>query len=659
MTPIQAIDFGIKRSKVKFIGLSDEEMDENGKRRQEKIDDYFARVSPKRKRTESGNETEEEPVPSPSVASSISRCFSSDEDESEIGEDQSVRDEVQTEESEVKMYKRVTIYKICNKFLPKNTKDDISLQSDLLEMFQNEDALTLKDKDYQQECVEPFKCIWFTCEFGDDENENKTSQYIDQKLTGEKASIPKGNRRTSNLIILYRVTSDNTPEVFGVCESYPPQKILYMSDSKFRSDVANALMDGRRIVKLETMNIAGPEIRTRKVFASQSHVNCPGLNEVVTSATSFMRTDNSVFALLGGEKEKPTRMTIQLNCFRFELKMSLEKCAKVLEGLQGELNKHDGVTFYNFDNVYRDVDKTRIGDYEKDLKSAFIAYMCDEKEIPDSDFSLSHRYIEEWSDSLSVQLFRQIPLKGKRKDYKEVCSWRYPPSVGELKSELQTYYEELSEPFSQSDSKLWRSRMLEHLKEDLIFLSFGGLGKPRELLTFVHGSVDSRELSCKVYKLAQKWYVLTSAFSKLVDRNFVEFAKGAILSKDKGKLPLPWYSSSKKKEQQRGFTAVEIAESFDFKEANAEKLLDILSEPFEFLSFDKGNNLTEKSCNFLESSRIYKFLRQAVSKDNTSGKTDAINPEEKTDCNEKSATSKTKKSKKKMENQLAKVKLPL
>ncbi|CAG2187634.1 unnamed protein product [Mytilus edulis] len=114
---------------------------------------------------------------------------------------------------------------------------------------------------------EPFLIAYFYYKTERDINSTADSINRHRKLKDRQAFIP-GSRKTGNILTYYRIKTSieqkHTPEVYFLCNGEGYHAILHLCDTSFRSKIAKKFIDGNRIKEIETLNIAGPDVTSKK-----------------------------------------------------------------------------------------------------------------------------------------------------------------------------------------------------------------------------------------------------------------------------------------------------------------------------------------------------------------------------------------------------------
>jgi hypothetical protein len=230
-------------------------------------------------------------------------------------------------------------------------------------------------------------------------------------------------------------------------------------------------------------------------------------------------------------EEKEILMEVGINFVRIGKSLSGEKWANVLELFSNEVGDEetevDGPTCHIRDAlecVRRVEENKKSCELDQNIANKAIDIIANNK--PTSSYYLSHRYIRDWSLSSNVILSEKHTEEPT--SWNKITSWNSAPTFIKV-------IEAINSPVRPASS------IEESLKGQKIVLSYGRGKKMKNIPVqdFVHGSVSQD--GGQYFKLAQKWFFLSSTYSQVVDRNFAYMYQCMLVDKRISDLmKYPW-----------------------------------------------------------------------------------------------------------------------
>ena len=347
-----------------------------------------------------------------------------------------------------------------------------------------------------------------------------------------------GDRRSGNILVFYRFkkktqnTENSIPEAFFLCQGSAYHFILPFSDPSFRTRVVKRFMDGGKIKEIETLNIAGSDVTSKITYKDNCNIATVSfLEQAIVGLSGIIVKNSKLDQLIQQDGEKKTiLMEVGINFVRICKSFTCEKWANVLELFSDEVGDEetevDGPTRHIRDAL------ECVRRVEEDKKSLKLDENIAKKAIyiiannrPTSSYYLSHRYTRDWSLSSNVILSEKHT---ESTSCDKITFWNSAPTFIMVIEAINRHF------------KL-ASLIEESLRNRKIVLSYGREKKMKKIPVqdFVHGSVSQD--GGQYFKIAQKWFFLSSTYSQVVDRNFAYICKYNLVDKRISDLmKYPW-----------------------------------------------------------------------------------------------------------------------
>ena len=423
---------------------------------------------------------------------------------------------------------------------------------------------------------------------------NVTTEQIKEQLAYPKeiGDCP-GDRRSGNILVFYRL-KENVPEAFFLCQGLAYHFILPLSEPSFRTRVVKRFMDGEKIREIGTLNIAGSDIASKITYQGNCNIAAVSfLERAIVNLSGIIVRDSKLDKLIQRpRKKKDILMEIGINFVRICKPLSLEIWTKVLELFSDDVD--DGVTEVDrpttshirdaLEYVRRVEDDKKSRELNKTITKKAIDIIANNQPTP--SYYLSHRYTRDWSLSSNVILSKKI----SQRKLHELTSWSSAPT-------LIMVIEAIKEHFKID------SLIKKRLRGGQIVLSYGrerSEMKKHPVQDFVHGSVSQD--GGQYFKIAQKWFFLSSTYSQVVDRNFTYMDKCLQVDKCISGLIYPWCAHKLE------ITISDCKTFLGVSDNAGGKILKKLTEECTLVDTSNHCCLTKNSYLLPQSSQLYKEL---------------------------------------------------
>ena len=469
----------------------------------------------------------------------------------------------------------------------------------------------MQRRHHKRDTCPPFHLMHFFHSTG--EKDDPTAAEIRKQRKYEKGTgnFP-GDRRSGNILVYYRLkqnplnTKNDIPEAFFLCQGSAYHSILPLSDPSFRTRVVKRFMDGNKIKKIETLNIVDSDVTSTHTYKNNCNISTVSFLERAIVGLSGIIVENSKLNQLiqrDGE-QKNILMEAGINFIRICKWLSGEKWANVLELFSNEVGDEetevDGPTCHIRDAlecVRRVEEDKKCRDLDKTITEKAIDIIANNQ--PTFSYYLSHRYIRDWTLSSHVILSQ----KTSQRKSSEITSWSSAPT-------LIMVIEAINRHFNNEDSLIER-----YLKGHNIVLSYGRETRMKNIPVqdFVHGSVSQD--GGQYFKLAQKWFFLSSTYSQVVDRNFADMYQCMLVDKTiSGLMKYPWRTHKLE------ITISDCQQFLEVSHDEGEKILQKLTKECKLVEKENYCCLTKNSYLLPQSSKLYKELAKQEKGNNTEEK---------------------------------------
>jgi hypothetical protein len=491
-------------------------MENKGNKRQSRLDEYGAIVKKHSKLDSSVNQS----VSIESISSS-----SDDETGDIILDSEDI--------NKLTLKSKLSIFKLANNRLKglENIQDDMEKFGRRIKEELIEAGMQYKG-DNCDKC-KPYHLMHFF--YRTNEKDNRTAVQIGEQLENqERIGDCPGDRRSGNILVFYRLkqnplnTENSIPEAFFLCQGFGYHFILALSDPSFRTRVVKRFMDGEKIKEIETLNIAGSDITSKITHKDNCNIAAAScLERAIVSLSGIIVRNSKLDQLIQRDgKKKEILMGVGINFVRIYKSLSCEEWAKVLKLFSDEVDDEETEVDRPTCHIQNALEYVRR--VEEDKKSRELDRTITEKAIdiisnnqPTTSYYLSHRYIRDWSLSSNI-ILSEIDTTIKLDD------WNSAPTLIMVIEAINRHFK---------TPTLIRQR----LKDRKIVLSYGWESGMENIPVqdFVHGSVSKN--GGHYFKIAQKWFFLSSTYSQVVDRNFAYLSQCILLDKCISDLMIyPW-----------------------------------------------------------------------------------------------------------------------
>ena len=510
----------------------------------------------------------------------------------------------ETEDSNIiTINSKFSIFKLANNRLA-GLKKNIQADRKMFEQCITKELIEAKmqRRGRREDICHPFNLMYFFHSTG--EKDDPTAAEIRKQRKYEKGTEKyPGDVRSGNMLVFYRLkqnplnTENYIPEAFFLCQGSAYHSILPLSDPSFRTRVVKRFMDGNKIKEIKTLNIAGSDVTSTNTYKNNCNISTVSFLERAIVGLSGIIVKNSKLDQLiqrDGE-QKQILMEVGINLVRIGKSLSGEKWANVLELFSNEVGDEetevDGPTCHIRDAlecVRRVEENKKSCELDQNIANKAIDIIANNK--PTSSYYLSHRYIRDWSLSSNVILSEKHTEEPT--SWNKITSWNSAPTFIKV-------IEAINSPVRPASS------IEESLKGQKIVLSYGREKKMKNIPVqdFVHGSVSQD--GGQYFKLAQKWFFLSSTYSQVVDRNFAYICKYKLVDKRISDLmKYPWRTNKLE------ITISDCKKILRVSDDVGEKILLKLTEECKLVEklVDKSNHccLTDHSYLLPQSSELYK-----------------------------------------------------
>ena len=445
------------------------------------------------------------------------------------------------------------------------------------------------------------------------QTENATAVQISKELNDQKVTKQfLGDVRSGNILVFYRLkqnrlgTQNSIPEAFFLCQGLSYHHILCLCDPSFRTRIAKRFMDGEKIKQIETLNIAGSDVTSTNTYKDNCNIAEVSLLErAIVKLSGIIVRDSELDKLIQRDGSQEILMEAGVNFVRICKSLSLVEWPKVLELFSDTVD--DKVTEVNRPTCHIRDALEYVRRVEEDEKSRDLDHTITEKAIdiiannqPTFSYYLSNRYIRDWTLSSNVVLSQKHTSS---KSCEEITSWYSAPTLIMVIEAIKRHFKTPTE-------------IRKCIKECNIVLSFGRESGMKNIpvQNFVHGSVSSDE-GGQYFKIAQKWFSLSSTYSQVVDRNFTYLFHRILLDERISDLmKYPW------RPHKLEITISDCPKILGVSPDTGQKILQKLTEECELV--DELNNccLTVHSYLLPQSSKLYKELAKKEKGNNTKEK---------------------------------------
>ncbi|XP_033737743.1 uncharacterized protein LOC117325546 [Pecten maximus] len=375
---------------------------------------------------------------------------------------------------------------------------------------------------------------------------------------------------THACLIFFFTEAINPKHAFCLCSGHSHSLLKGHIESSFVKLIAVHFMDGMDIHDEKCVCIAGPNIEEERTFSREmKHTLCNDLERITIGLTAQIREGTELAVLVCDGQS--VSMKFGLQHLKINKMLSLDTFSKVFKLFIEVCQNRD--SFSKDKLLERTLNQKQyigIPDKIRELEKQLMKNVCEDN--GQLNAYLSYKYVRDWVNSSDIELKRGEEILHR---------WTSAPTFSDVNTKCR-------------------------LSDDKIRIAFTNNEQTKvegKLEVFIHGSTEHENE--KYYKVAGKWYLLSSRYRSLLMTEMASFLETSLIQEEEtGYLPLTWNPRS----------SPGIPTMFRFlsnlKPDQLSKLL--RDQEVHYVSQDGKSCLRNLNCKFIESTRVFNDIKQCL-----------------------------------------------